>query len=660
MYLRFLRTQVYVFGILTVFTAIVLYPTYVTADNRNLAENDPLRPQGIEIASLSNVPDKSGRLWVTLFSEVVIVATICYFLYADIKVFTKYRRLYRADPSNPSNYAVLLQDIPTQFQKSENITPIFDTIFPGQVLAAHPVRDARMLASLKEKYITALSKRERAMLNAELKYAKQNDGASHEGKCELDEDVLRWQTRQDELREEIRVLESDLDVSAPHTHAAVVVFRSKRTATFAATAPLWAASDAWKVSRAAEPRAVNWAKLNISAYTRRIREYISFACLSGLAILWTIPAGLIQALGNFKGISSEGDFLDRFVERHPDFAKFLEGVLPPLLLFVVLLLIPLVVRFVVSFERIHSRTLVEAKIRNFLFFFYVMSNFVYVVIIGSVFQKLRAIIENPATIVSLLSTSVPAQATFLMKYVLINAFLGSTLGMLNIGRLLIRPFLLARAKTRREISKAERIFSVYPFAKTYALTAMVSLISYVYATIAPIICAVALAYFCIAYMCTKQLLLYSHRPIFEGGGYLYRDTWNSLLFGLYVHQISMIGIFSLKRAIAQAILAGLSFVASVWFTFYCRKKYLVRAKHGALMDLCQGEDDESVSDEIPEGYAELYINPGLLPVEELSKFEESDLETSASCDLETGASCDRETSATCELESGATCGPDNP
>lgn len=636
MYIRFLATQTKIFFVLTIFTAIVLYPTYITASNKDLPEDEPNRAVGIEIASLANVPDKSNRLWVTLFSEIVIVATVLIFLYRDIVRYTALRRVYRSDAlRNPSNYAVIVQDIPEQSRTLPKIYRLFDSLLPGQVAAVHQVRDAETLFKLKRNYYIAITRRERAeweFATSDQSLQSSRDLTSEPVPDQIDiesnvvetevkvtvktDPLTYWRQEQAARRNVVLEKEDFLDENAPLTGAAIIVFTSKRAATVAATAPIWSNIGEWKVSRAAEPRGVNWNRLDISRWTTTIRAYVSFAALTALALFWTIPAGLIQACTSLKEVSKELEFLQGFVKGNPGFVRFLEGVLPPLLLFVALLLIPLIVRFVVSFERIHSRPIMEGKIRNYLFLFYIMSNFIYVVIIGSITKKLKAIIDNPTTIISLLSTSVPGQASFLMKYVLVNAFLGSTVGMLNVGRLLFRPFVMYNTRTEREKRNGDGLFAQYPFSKLYALCAMISLISLVYSTIAPLICLVALVYYCIAYLCTKQLLLYSHRPLFEGGGYLFRDAWTQLLIGLYVHQVSMIGIFGLKRALPQAILAGLSFIATIWFTLYCRNKFWYRSKHGSLIDQLKSDEECELQDRIPDGFADMYIHPGLKPLEE--------------------------------------------
>lgn len=811
MFIRFLATQARIFLALSVVTSIVLIPTYTTADSPDLNLNTPgvQGPRGIEKASLANVRDLSPRLWVTLVSEIAVVLIILLFLYYDLVAYTRYRRRYRSDNRrNPSNFAILLMDIPLDQRDEHNIFNHFNAIFPAQVVAVHLVRDAHHLLVLKTRYVSVVNKRQRverikasSKLSSNMpsnppsdlgtpirtdaimamvpqssapatpgptstnhspekdtgpdnKYSTltaveipcpqltcgfyQNSvtpsaihtadipppDSSHcpdvidDPKFDVDftstkpktsevlasnpashslapitsplfqdrglkcthgrppphpqpfqmpeplesdgpntnipstptstsaqqrsslasprlralmrsdsDQIVQYLRQADKARNVVVDVERDLDCSAPVTHAAFVVFRNKVAATCAATAPLFPETGYYQISRAPEPRAINWNRIAISRYTTRVRQYATFGILTALTLLWTIPSSFIQGLGN---LDSLGDLLEgkknvvwlrKFVDENRGLARFLEGVLPPLLLFLVLLVVPVLTRFIVSFERIADNVKAEARVRNFLFFFYVMSNFVYQVTIGSFMRELENIIESPRKIVDFLSTSVPTQATFLMKYVIINSFLGSALGMLNVGRLLFRPLFVYRAKTDRDKIQAERIFADYPFAKMYALSMMIALVSYVYATIAPIMNFVAFLYFSIAYTCTKQMLLFTHRPFFEGGGFMFRDAWTGLLIGLYVHQLSMIGIFSLKKAASQAILAILSLILSITFTLHCRRRFFYRIEHGALLDQRIRDEERGnvesalLQDNIPAHFSDMYVHPGLKPVQ---------------------------------------------
>lgn len=389
MYIRFLSTQVKIFAVLTFVTAFVLFPTYVTAPNRYLPEGNSSRPVGLEIASLANVPDKSSRLWVTLVSEIVVLAVVCWFLYRDICVYSAERRNFRTDSANPSNYAVIVLDIPVESRQESVIYDLFERCFPGDVAKVIQVRDAAKLVSMKKKYMTTVTKRERAEWDA-AKAAK-HIAAGTRPVVKVDgkpQDAIEWYaSEQVRLREEIAVLQkAEVDTIAPLTHAAIVVFRTKRAATLAATSPIWRSAVEFTTSRIAEPRSVNWNRINITNWTSNIRRFTSMAALVALSVFWSVPSAAIQGLENFDEfveINSNLSFLSDLKDNRPGLTSFLEGVLPPLILFVILLLVPFLVRFVVSFERIPSKPVCESVVRNYLFLFYMFSNFVYVVLIGS-------------------------------------------------------------------------------------------------------------------------------------------------------------------------------------------------------------------------------------------------------------------------------------
>lgn len=72
-FLRFLATQFQIFAVLSIFTMIVLVPTYATASNKNLDVKHPDHTVGVQILSLANVPVKDNRLWVRTLSNAMFV-----------------------------------------------------------------------------------------------------------------------------------------------------------------------------------------------------------------------------------------------------------------------------------------------------------------------------------------------------------------------------------------------------------------------------------------------------------------------------------------------------------------------------------------------------------------------------------------------------------
>jgi hypothetical protein len=615
MYLRFLATQVQIFALLTVITFVTLLPTYATATNKSLPASSADRTVGVQILSLSNVSPRDSRLWVTFLVDVVVVVIICALVYKEVALYTVVRRKYRAQPS-PANYTILVMDIPSGSRSHEAVLAFFERLFPGEVHTVHMVRNAKTLLELKDKCMDAFTKREAAQIReAELLTA---------GKCarrcwrpSKPKDSAYWAKLEAELYKKALVADEDKDHCglAPPTHAAFVVFKTRRAASIASVAHVWKSKSAWKISRAPDPEDVNWSSIPISSSFSSIRRYAVVAIILGFTVLWFIPITAVQALSNFSELSdvSALHFLADFQKNSPKFASFVQGILPPLLLFLLNIFVPVIFRFLLSFSRVRSHSQMDAKIRNFLFVFYAGINFLTNALVGSVFSALSTLLDDPkaSQVVALLSSTVPKQATFFMKYVLLNAFLGAALGLMNVGRLILRPFFVTGLKTERQKRKAFGAMSDFPVFKLYAIGMMVSLVCTVYSTIAPLICIIATVYFGTVYMCLKHTLMYGDMHLYDGGGYLFRGACSGVLVGVYVHQLILAGVFYLKSSFVLAVMENLLFLATIGFTLYVRRRFRPLMKHGSLFDQEEADEEAGFDDIVRAHYADYYVHPGL-------------------------------------------------
>jgi calcium permeable stress-gated cation channel len=635
MYLRFLATQVRIFALLTIITFITLLPTYGTATNKKLSIGAPDRTVGVQILSLSNVSPRDSRLWITFFVDIVVVIIFCFMIYKEIASYSHRRRRYRSRPS-PANYVVLVMDIPRESRSQEAVRAMFECLFPGEVHAVHMVRNASKLLRIKDKCLNAFEKREKALL---LEADVSRTQKTHAGCCGMfskPKDAKYWANLEAELYRKARMADEDADFSglAPTTHAAFVVFKTRRAASFASEAQVWKSNSAWKISRAPDPEDVNWNSIPISSRFSSIRRHAVIIVILGFTVLWFVPITAVQALSNFSALSNVGGlkFLASFRNSYPRLASFAEGILPPLLLFLLNVLVPVIFRFLLSFSRVRSLSHMDAKIRNFLFVFYGGINFLANALVGSVFSALATLLDDPKTsqVVSLLSSTVPKQATFFMKYVLLNTFLGSALGLLNVGRLIFRPFFVMGFKTERQQRKSNSAMSDFPVFKLYAIGMMVSLVCIVYSTIAPLICIIATCYFGTVYMCMKHTLMYGDMHLYDGGGYLFRGACSGLLVGVYIHQLILAGVFYLKSSFVLAILENLCFFATIAFTLYVRRRFRPLMKHGSLIDQYEADEEAGFDDIVQANYADYYVHPGLKPIQDHEFLGKENVEISPS------------------------------
>ena len=613
-YLRYLRMTTYLFAVMGLLYAPFLLPIYGTADLKNAPE--PEKVEGIAIVSLSNVEPKDWwRLTMTLLSEFVLVGVVAFFMYRELKFFLQKRLQYRSDSKrNPSNYAVVVLDVPAKMQSKQSIRDFFLRCFPGEVAEVHHVRNAKKIAKCKTQLVKLMGARECADWTLMRAGATKPD-ANH---SKLESKLATALEKQRGKEQELKDLMMDINDSAPLTNAAIVVFNNKRTATLAASTPLWTKASEWKVERAAEPKGVAWTKLGIQKHVAFVTSVVVFVALSAFLLLWIVPVTAIQAVANLEALAQipAFSFLREWVKS--DFAQFVQGMLPQVILTVFLALVPILIRLAVGFERIPNAGLLEKKVRDWVCFFYIVSNFLYVVMAGSLLEKLDEIRNNPQlnTIIDILGTTIPAQATFLMGYILFNGCVGFPVSLLNIGRLVLRPLLkMLGAKTERKELNADASGVFYPYFSNYARAQMIAFIGLIYSNIAPLILPVTAMYFGIAFVTQKFLIMYSTVPIFESGGTLFPGAWYTTLIALYVHQLSLVGVLGLKKAPVQSFIMLVLFFASLALAVYLRKSFTRITQLGSLLDQANADNDAGVVDKVPPKFIDEYINPGLKPLE---------------------------------------------
>lgn len=633
MFLRFIRSQIYLFAALTVVCILVLVPVYGTASNKNLGEMDPLKTKGLDVVSLGNVnEDDKWRFWITFLWDIVVAFAVYAVMYKEYASYTRHRRKYRSD-DNPANYAIVVQDIPEENQNEESIRAYWERLFPGEVAKVSYVYDAKKLIKKKTRFWKAVTKRERAEWEQEFNPKLNKEAPHHKpGVCsccvpnrEKVNSIEYWRDQQDHYRSKITRYQHEKDPQhLPPTGAAIVTFRNKRAATAAAQICSGRRENEWRVEQAAEPDAVNYPKLAISGKQAPIRFIITFSSILALTIFWFAIVAAVQALANLQSIAelkingnTPFSFLNVVKDWPPLISSFIEGFLPPVLLTVFVKLVPLYIRLLVGISRVHSLGRRDVLVRNYFFNFLVFSNFLFVVISGSFLQKIAIIIKEPGQIVSLLSNSIPGQGIFIMTFILLKALSENSKELLQIGRVVIR--LLFRqflAKTPRELRNVDEKSCAFPFFKHYAYAQLMALLGIIYSSIQPVITVVCLIYFTVLYCVSKYNLTYSLVQPYHDGGSMFPGAFVSVLIGLFLHQLTMIGLMSLKKQKAQGVLEIILTVGSAIYMWYCFKRFREISKHGSLVELVERQEQDKALDKIPEDFPEKYVHPGMEPLPE--------------------------------------------
>lgn len=399
-------------------------------------------------------------------------------------------------------------------------------------------------------------------------------------------------------RREERILSQDERNSARKENpmrvmrrAAFVSFSSLKSAQVAQQS--LQASNPVRLAVSAAPHIddVKWENIGHSYRTRAVGRLISALISAAIVLFWTIPTAFVASLSTVESIRHYLPFLRHAFDKYPVLQDVVKQ-LAPLALVAFSALAPLVFSLLSAREGHSSQTEVRASLFTKLAYFQLVQIFFVTVIVGTILDSIKEILDQPKMIISMLGRSMPQQSTFFMSYVIIQTGLSLSLELLRVVPLVLSTLfiMLAPKRTRRERESPwmglRYIASTDPFDPTKPLADafLVVLVTFTFAAIAPLVCYFTAWFFFIAEMVYRRQVLYVYQPTKFALGAYWPRLYRFLIIALVVSQLTMLGLLSLKKAAVQSILIAVLIIVTLLFHYYVARLYPRVAKYLPLTD----------------------------------------------------------------------------
>ncbi|TPX35730.1 hypothetical protein SmJEL517_g01972 [Synchytrium microbalum] len=533
------------FTIVALLGAIILIPIYSRGSAPNVS--------GLVTLTIANLDLDSKAIWAawvfsTIFSALVVFAAFVLMNISEelfSKIMASKHLAYRT---------VLCVRIPKGFKQS-TVTEIFKILSPQYTAIAMVVNNLETVSKV-EKLRNAI---EHTATNMIVGVKDKKSGEYEELKKRPEKrlwldgfkkvDALTYDSKK--LLKEMRPEKEPSPITA-----ATLLFETSLAASIAEGVALRA--NIFKRYRFVNVQEdIIWSNLKISNYTIMIRRLASQSVTAVLILLWGILAVFIASIANIPTLTKLLPFLSPILNASPVIKGLLTGLLPPLVVSIVFSLIPTILGALLTIEghSLKSRIQIRVNVRYFVF---IVVNILLVTSIGSsVFSSLNTIVNNPPSVISSLSTSIPTVSTFFVNFVLLGAFGEPSGYLLDIFGLIIGKVMpLFSSKTAREVEEASKPEPFQP-SVFFANHALVAVIGITYMCIAPLVSVFVALYFGIYTIvhCFKFVYVFAAPPpATEIGHKLMNILANQLFVGLYIHQIVMIGLFSLRGQVGVALL----------------------------------------------------------------------------------------------------------
>jgi len=635
MYLRYIRSMLISFGFSSILSLLVLMPVYATGNYNGRmeasGEENSFLVTGLRKITLSNVVKEDPRMWATGIVESVSCLVFLYFFFVDYRKFSEYRRKDLAS-ENPKNYTLAVYDIPAEENTEEDVKRRFESIIPGQIARVIIPKDSSKISKLCNNLDKAVASREKA----EWEMGNNMDGERPEGRvgcCGMlrcwdkkVDTIEHWTNEQDNIEKEI-IEEYSKARSAP---SAIIIFNNKRAASILSQANMANDNTEWNVETMPEPKGLNWNAFSIPIYQASIRRISVFCFVLALTFFWSIPAFGLASLISLDRAAEKFAFLRPVLNWNRELKGLIQGLLPTLILAIIIALIPMVIRFFVSKERLHSKHVIERKTRDYFYFFTIYASFFCIVIGASILDEIKTIATNFDIIkmLDLLGKSIPAQSLFFATFIVFQTGIVVSIDLLNPARLIFVTILKKMAKTERQKRAAQAYGSDPELFRKYGSAMLVAFIGLMYNPMSPLMAVLCFFYFAYVFLVHRYNLCYNMYTESDGAGESYTGAFWGTLLALSLRCAVLTAVLGLKRSeVAGFCLIPL--IITIAVGLYTGRRFRRVSKYGSLTD------HFSEKEEIPDRYVDLYNQPGSKPQDYNNlDYHESSKETPVESDVE--------------------------
>ncbi|KAG7109428.1 hypothetical protein HYQ45_017894 [Verticillium longisporum] len=296
------------------------------------------------------------------------------------------------------------------------------------------------------------------------------------------------------------------------------------------------------------PDEIVWDSLRMNWFARMARRFAMLAAIVAAIIFWSIPSAFIGTLTNIEKLSQMVFFLEWIMLLPKVVLGVIQGLLPALALSLLMAIVPWILRGCARVAGEPSLSDIELYVQSFYFGFQVVQVFLVTTLTSAASAAFSQILKDPLSAKDLLSENLPKASNFYLSYILIQCL---AVGAGNLLRLydLLRHGIMARFVQNPRVKWRvwKRVRPVH-WGGWFPVFTNMGVIAISYSCIAPVVLGFASVGMYVIYLVSKYNLLFVEDSSIDTRGLCYPRALKHLLFGLYLSEICLVGLFVLRSA----------------------------------------------------------------------------------------------------------------
>ncbi|KEY66327.1 hypothetical protein S7711_02787 [Stachybotrys chartarum IBT 7711] len=593
LFLRFLRVCTAICFVSMCITWPILFPVNITGGGGQ---------EQLEILSYANVDIENdpNRLYAHTFVAWLVYGFVMYTIMRECIFYINLRQAFLLSPqyaNRISSRTVLFTSVPEEYLDEARIRQIFAGSVKHVWIAgdSNPVDD---IVEERDEVAMKLEKAEIKLIKAvnkkRIKAGVQNDGPRAPHDPERGDIAAQWITPKERPSHRLGPLglvgrkvdtiewgRSELHRILPQSETAQADWRAgnfkKVSSVFVEFHTQSDAQAAFQVVThhhalrmapkyiGVKPSEVVWKSLSIPWWQLIVRRYAIYAFIAILIIFWAIPVGIVgiisqvSTLQQLPGLTWIADIPD-------DFLGVISGLLPAVALSILMSLVPVIMRACAKFSGAVSLSQVELFTQNAYFVFQVVQVFLIRTLTDSASRVIVSIVDNPGSVFSMLSSSIPTSSNFYISYFIVQGITIAVAVLTQaVGLVIFKLMYTFLSSTPRSMYKRWTTLSAISWGSVLPVYTCIVVISITYSVIAPLMLfwsTLGLALFYLAY---RYNILFVTDNQIDTRGLIYPRALKQLFVGVYLAEVAMIGMFAVSASPGPAVLMAAFLIFTVLF-----------------------------------------------------------------------------------------------
>eukprot|EP00834_Sanchytrium_tribonematis_P000477 NODE_9_length_64580_cov_1.431941.p4 type:complete len:861 gc:universal NODE_9_length_64580_cov_1.431941:53026-50444(-) len=360
------------------------------------------------------------------------------------------------------------------------------------------------------------------------------------------------------------------------------IFRDPEDAYEASSKSILRSSE-WTPYHAVDVNDIVWNNVKMVPAEIKSRRLIGRLLTLGLVCFWMIPIIFLAPLTDLHVLSGYLPFIATLVSDYPKFAAFIQSVLTPLLLKLLLIFIPDIFYFIANLQAEPTNTEIQKATMRKLFSFFIIGYYLLFTLSGSIWSltqfktvtSAQAAYETFNKFTISIAYNVANKGIYWINWLTLN---GPGSIPIDLARFL--PFIMLKIKMRWSNPTAreyKELLKPPKFRHDVVLTSNLFMffLAIAYATIHPIILVFGLFFFGISYVVYKYQVIYVFSSDSDTAGSFWPLVFNRIYAALLFSQAILILLFRVYDANIQSYLLMSLFIAT-FIGFLIQKRTLKR------------------------------------------------------------------------------------